>query len=468
MTIDQLKGKRIAVFGLGVEGESSARFLVEHGAHVSVFDQKMEQEVDEKLLQTLKTKGVHCLFGKTAFAQAENIEMVVRSPGIRRNLPEILALEARGVQITSQTQLFFEFCPTKIIGVTGTKGKGTTSTLIYELLKAQSEDVYLGGNIGKPPFSFLDRLTTSSKVVLELSSFQLEDLRRSPHIAVMLMVTSEHLAADTQGTANYHDSLPDYIAAKRNILAFQTADDIAILNHDYQAAYDSRQFTPAKVYFVTKENLSEGEGCFIRDEVIWLRNQGKTEKVIDTKDLLLPGKHNRENICAAIMAGSVAGVSVETMATVLQSFRGLEHRLEFVADVNGVAYYDDSFSTTPETAIAAIQAFIQPKVLILGGSTKASDFSELAKTIADNQQIRGIIGIGAEWERIKAALAPFNKQLTIVEGLKDMPAIIHAATELAQPGDVVLLSPACASFGLFPNYKVRGELFKEEVKKLKV
>lgn len=468
MTLEQLKNKRIAVFGLGVEGESSARFLAKHGALVCVFDQKPEQEVDKTLLQTLTIEGIRYVFGKDAFTRADEVDMVVRSPGIRRNLPEISALEARGVVITSQTQLFFEFCPVKIIGVTGTKGKGTTSTLIYELLKSQGEDVYLGGNIGKPPFMFLDGLAASSKVVLELSSFQLEDLHRSPHIAVMLMVTSEHLAADTQGTANYHDSLSGYVAAKRNILAFQTADDVAILNRDYPATYDSRQSTPAKVYLVSKEHPPEGDGCFVQDEIVWMRTQGKMQKVIDANDLLLPGKHNRENVCAALMAAFIAGVSLETMSEVLKRFRGLEHRLEFVADVAGVSYYDDSFSTTPETAIAAIQAFSQPKVLILGGSTKASDFSDLAQTIAASQAVRGIIGIGAEWERIKAALTPLNKELTIVEGLKDMPAIVKVASELAQPGDVVLLSPACASFGLFPNYKVRGDLFKAEVRKLKV
>ena len=466
MTKDALKGKKIAVFGLGVEGQASARFLATCEAQVTVLDERQAHEIDDALLHALRELGVECVFGKDAFSHWEGAEMIVRSAGVRRSRPEILAAEQQGVTITSIIKLFFELCPVPIIGVTGTKGKGTTSTLIYEMLNTQGEDVYLGGNIGKAPLVFLDRLTPTSKVVLELSSFQLEDLTQSPDIAVMLMVTSEHLAADTTGTANYHDSLEEYVKAKQNIVAHQTAQDVAILNADYPNTMAARERTPGQVFLVSQHALTGEDGCFVREEAVWLRIKGQEEKVIDVSAIALPGRHNLENVCAATMAARMAGVRMEPIRRTLSTFRGLEHRLELVAEANGVKYYDDSFSTTPETAIAAIQAFSAPKILILGGSTKASDFSELAQTIAANKTIRAIIGIGAEWERIKATLAPFTLSIPCIEGLTEMSAMVHAAQEVAQPGDVVLLSPACASFGLFPNYKVRGDQFKAAVRAL--
>lgn len=466
MTHASLKGKKIAVFGFGVEGVSSAEYLLTHGADVTVFDERDEEALDADLRASFKQKGVSFVCGKDAFARWHGADILVRTPGIRRSLPEILAAEAEGVQITSHMQIFFDLCPAKIIGVTGTKGKGTTSTLIYEMLKAEGMRAYLGGNIGTPPCTFLDELTADDRVVLELSSFQLEDLTTSPHMAVMLMVTSEHLAADQVGTANYHDSLDAYISAKQRILAFQTPTDIAILNEQYPATWNSRTQTKAMVYRVSQNEVEVGDGCFVRGGSVWIRVAGKEERVIDVEKIALLGAHNRENVCAASMAAFLSGVSLDHIRGVLEAFSGLEHRLQRIAEVHGVTYYDDSFSTTPETTIAAIAAFEAPLVLILGGSTKGSDFSALATQIAAREDIRAIIGIGAEWERIKEALKPHAKEIPVREGLKDMSSIVKAAADVAKPGDVVLLSPACASFGLFPNYKVRGELFAEHVRQL--
>jgi UDP-N-acetylmuramoylalanine--D-glutamate ligase len=498
MKIHELKGKHVAVLGMGVEGYASALYLAKLGAKVAVLDKREDLEKPQELL----TLGVTFLLGPNYLKKLSGVETIVRSPGIKRNLPEIVAAEAKGVQVTSQTQLFFDWCPGEIIGVTGTKGKGTTSSLIYEMLKKQGFDAYLGGNIGKPLFAFLDTLTKESKVVLELSSFQLEDLHSSPHIAVMLMTTSEHLGADLVGTQNYHDSIEDYVDAKRNILRFQTTDDFAVINRDYPASNESDIYTDGKVYQVSRERGVKEQGCYVengnivirikskdttvkskKDEIIEdtdedmlavVMNQTAQEleagyesmEIIAVEDILLPGGHNLENVCAAVMAGYLSGVSKDAMAQVLETFKGLEHRLELVAEVNGVKYYDDSFSTTPETAIAAIQAFKQPEILILGGSSKNSDFSELGALVAKADNIRAIIGIGIEWERIKEAIQEHDVKVFMVEGAKDMQTVVQAAAKIAQKGDVVLLSPACASFGMFPNYKERGNQFKEEVKKL--
>ena len=297
------------------------------------------------------------------------------------DIAEIKDVLRSGAKITSQTKIFFDLCPGKIIGVTGTKGKGTTSSLIYEMLKLQGYDAYIGGNIGLPPFEFLDKLNEQSIIVLELSSFQLQDIKKSPHVAVMLMVTSEHL--------DYHKDVFEYIDAKRNLLRFQNGDDFAILNKDYMPARESDVHTQATVYQISR-NEEVKEGCYINEGKVMLRVKEdssifglnptyKTISIISTKDILLPGEHNLENACAASMAAFLSGVTKANIAQVLKTFKGLEHRLELVTEINGVKYYDDSFSTTPETAIAAIKAFENPEILILGGSTKKVILKSSAK-----------------------------------------------------------------------------------------
>ena len=426
------KEKKIAVIGQGLEGESSAKFLKEKGAEVTVLDQK---------------QGGKYLDG------LEKYDLIVRSPGVR--LPELERKVSKD-KITSQTKLFFDLCPAPIIGVTGTKGKGTTASLIYEMLKAEGKDAYLGGNIGVPPFDFLNKLNKDSIVVLELSSFQLIDLHKSPHIAVVLMITSEHL--------DYHKDVLDYVSAKRNILRFQKSDDFAIINREYPASNESDVETNAKVYFVSREREID-EGCFARDGKIVIRTKERELPVFETKDLILRGEHNFENVCAAVMAAYLSGVSVKNIQNVLADFKGLEHRLELVGQVNGVEYYNDSFSTTPETAIAAIEAFEEPEILILGGSSKKSNFEELGQLISGKGNIKAIIGIGVEWPKIKEHIK--SSSILIIEDATNMNQIVQAASKIALPGDVVLLSPACASFDMFKNYKDRGEQFKSEVHKLK-
>lgn len=458
------RGQQVAVVGAGVEGKSSAKWLKNHGANVTVLDQKESNNYLKDL---------------------DQYDLVVRSPGVKRRIIEQALPKDSKTEITSQTNLFFRLCPAKIIGVTGTKGKGTTATLIYEMLKKSGRNVYLGGNIGKPPFEFLDKLTTDSIAVLELSSFQLQDVTHSPHVGVVLMITREHL--------DYHTDVYEYVDAKRNLLKFQSSKDYAVINRDYPSSNESDVHTRGKVFQVSRERDC-GEGCFIKNGKVVVRILGKLGKsenlivrqfdsqrnrssessefseieIIDTKDILLPGNHNLENVCAAVMAAMLCGIEKKYIVSVLKTFKGLEHRLELVAEVNGVKYYDDSFSTTPETAIAAIQAFKQPEVLILGGSSKGSNFSQLGEVIYKSENIRAIIGIGVEWERIKERIMNHESGIMVVEGAKTMEQIVVAASKVARPGDVVLLTPACASFDMFKNYKDRGEQFKHEVLKLRM
>jgi UDP-N-acetylmuramoylalanine--D-glutamate ligase len=453
--MDVFKNKKIAVVGFGVEGLSSALYLVKMGAEVTIFDQDKEA-IQKDIFQEAKKVKVNFVLGEFYLERIKEFDLIVRSPGVKLSLLEKYVPKEK---ITSQIKLFFDLCPAEVIGITGTKGKGTTSSLIYEMLKKQGFDAYLGGNIGVPPFDFLDKLSVHSKVVLELSSFQLLDLQKSPHIAIMLMITSEHL--------DYHNSVEEYIDAKRNLVRHQTEKDFAILNRDYPVTNESDIHALGKIFQISRERETYNEGGFVRDGKIWLKIDNQEIKIIDTKDILLPGKHNWENACAAAVAAYLAGVSKENIASVLKMFKGLEHRLELVETINGVRYYDDSFSTTPETAIAAIQAFKEPEILILGGSSKNSDFSELGTVISKTENIKTIIGIGIEWEKIKSQIAKSDAPIPVIEGAKDISTIVAAASKLAVPGDVVLLTPACASFDMFKNYKDRGEQFKKEVGKLK-
>ncbi len=456
MNITDLKNKKVAVLGLGVEGMATIDYLSQHQIKFVVLDEKLLEDSDE--IKNLKQQGVEVHVGKDVLQKLKDFEIVFRTPGISPLKEKLLDAKEQGVIITSHTQFFLDNCPCQVIGVTGTKGKGTTSTLIYEMCKKQGFDVYIGGNIGKPPLEFLDSLNARSKVVLELSSFQLIDLTKSPQIAVLLMITSEHL--------DYHQDVYEYIAAKRNILRYQQADDYAVINRDYIASNESDIYTEAQVFPVSTER--DGTvGCFIKNKTIHVVGMGIDEEVIKIEHILLPGKHNLENVCAAVMAATLAGVKRHNIATVLKGFKGLEHRLQLIRELNGVRYYDDSFSTTPETAIAAIEAFNQPEILILGGSSKNSDFTELGKTIRLAKNIKAIIGIGIEWERIKEQIGDLRREngeeILLIEGAQNMEQIIKAANVIARPGDVVLLSPACASFGMFKNYKVRGEQFTQEV-----
>lgn len=457
MTKEELKDKKVAILGFGIEGQSVVDYLLSNASKITVLDEQERVKFDEITIKSYEDRGIVFKFGK--IANLEGFDLIFRSPGFHPELKILQDAREKGTEVTSATKLFFDLCPCPIIGVTGTKGKGTTSTLIYEMLKKEGIDAYLGGNIGIPPLSFLEKLTLDSQVVLELSSFQLADLHKSPHIAVFLMTTSEHL--------DYHKDVYEYVEAKRNIVSFQTPSDFAVFNRDYPASNESDINTEAKIYKVSREQDLE-QGCFVKNDKIVLRMHGTEEEILDIKEISLPGRHNLENICAATVAALCAGATMNSIIPVLKSFKGLEHRIEYVETVRGVRYFDDSFSTTPETAIAAIEAFTEQKVLILGGSSKNSDFTELGETISKSSTVKAIIGIGDEWVKIKEKIYGVGQQIKIVEGAENMRDVVEASAQVAEIGDVVLLSPACASFGMFQNYKHRGEEFKKEVKKLTI
>lgn len=449
--MEKFSSKKIAVLGFGIEGQNVCDFLQD--SNITVFDAKEKKSFDPDLIAHYEKKGIAFSFGE--FSDLSGFDIIFRSPGINPSIEALTDAVKKGIEVTSATKVFFDLCPCPIIGVTGTKGKGTTSALIYEILKKEGFDAYLGGNIGTPPLNFLEDLTSDSKVVLELSSFQLIDLEKSPHIGVMLMTTIEHM--------DYHKDVNEYVEAKRNILKHQNENDFAVLNKDYPASRESDIYTSGKVYMVSREQ-EVADGCFVKGESLILKMHDREEEIFDLKELGLRGKHNWENAAAATVASICAGASMNSIISVLKSFKGLEHRIELVAIIRGVSYFDDSFSTTPETAIAAIEAFDEPKILILGGSSKNSDFSELGMVISDTPSIKAIIGIGIEWQKIKSTIK--DQKVMIYEDCKNMRDVVKKASEIGEIGDVVLLSPACASFDMFKSYKDRGQQFKQEVHNL--
>ncbi|MBI4090418.1 MAG: UDP-N-acetylmuramoyl-L-alanine--D-glutamate ligase [Candidatus Komeilibacteria bacterium] len=448
-------GKKVAILGFGVESQESVEFMLKLKAVISVFDEKAENAFDVSRLQHLREQGVSFNFGE--FPSLAQFDIIVRSPGVKPGIQALHEAGDLGITITSATNIFLEHAQGTVVGITGTKGKGTTAALLYEMVKTTGRDAYIGGNIGIPALSFLDILKPDSVSILELSSFQLMDATRSPHIAIVLMVTQDHL--------DYHTSAVEYIMAKMGIASHQSEKDSIIVNIDYRGSVQVAGRSAAKRYEISKFQRVE-QGCFTEHGFVVVALGGVQERIIDQNSILIPGKHNLENVCAATMAGKLLGIPNENIAKALRSFRGLAHRLELVREIDGVKYYNDSIGTTPDSAIAAIQAFDAPKILILGGSTKHSDFTELGNTIAHHPAIKAIIGIGEEWPRIRASIPNHPHGIEFYEDLTSMQDIVEKVHSHAEPGDVVILSPACASFDMFKDYKDRGDQFKFWVEKL--
>jgi len=447
--------KNAAILGFGIEGQSTSRWLIEQGIEVTIYDEKKKLDDVADALNELKISSLKYYFG--IFPDLSNFDLIIVSPGIRFDIPVLENARKKNILVTTATNLFLENCPAKAIGVTGTKGKGTSSALIFEMLKADGIESHLGGNIGTPPLDFLDKLTGESVVVLELSSFQIMTMLYGVDIAVILMTTSEHL--------DFHRNENEYVSAKANLVRLQDISGETVVNIDYP---NSKRIgdESGKGYWEVSVSKIVRRGSYVRDGNLFFSDGKKEELILHTGEIFIPGNHNWENAAAATVAARLAGVSYEAIRNTLKTFKGLPHRLELVREVDGVRYYDDSFSTTPETAIAAIKAFKEHKVLILGGSSKNSDFSELGSLIGAEKSIRAIVGVGMEWERIKKKIKIQNSKFKVIGGCKDMEQIVEAARSAAKPGDVVLLTPACASFDMFKNYKVRGDQFKHYVNTL--
>ncbi len=435
--------RNVAILGYTDQGKSAVDYWRALGDTVTVCDSRTDIDIPSDFQMKL---------GEQYLEKLDAFDVIVRgAPTIHPR--EIVAANDESIlaKVTSNTNEFLRVCLTKnVIGVTGTKGKGTTSTLIARMLEAAGQRVHLGGNIGIPPLELLKNdIQPDDWVVLELANFQLIDLAYSPHIGVCLMIAPEHL--------NWHKDMQEYLTAKSQLFAHQTSEDIAVyLANDENSKEIAETGAGRKIpYFASP-------GAWVNGNMVTIDGQ----EICTTDEISLLGEHNWQNICAAITAVWHAGVqNGAAIRSIVTSFSGLEHRLEFVRELDGARYYDDSFGTTPETAIVALQAFDEPKVIILGGSDKGADYNELAKTIA-TQNVRKVILIGDQAEKIGEALEAADYSETTAN-LNNMIEMVDAARAAAEPGDIVLLSTACASFDMFKDYKDRGDQFKTAVLTLK-
>lgn len=452
------KNKKVAILGLSVEGLDTAEFFASQEANITACDRRSQEELRDTY-QALKTVVRNFQLGPSYLSDLNQFDFIVRTPGISPQTPELVAA-SNTVEVTSLTKLFFKHCKAPIIGVTGTKGKGTTSTLIRDILQESGMHAWLGGNVGTPLLSKVHDIAPSDIVVLELSSFQLEDLTQSPRVAVVLKITQEHLANYDPLATNFHGTRQEYVEAKKSIVRYQKDDDIVIACADDTTSVSfAKESLARKYYFSRDQNTAD---AFIRNGEVFVSWQNTENAICKSSEIQLLGMHNLENIAAASLVGVVMGVSIPDIRVAVRSFKGLEHRLEFVRKIKGVSYYDDSFSTVPETTIAAIDSFTKPIILIIGGSEKGSNFEELGRKIATSK-VKALIIIGAMTQRLLAALKPTNFTGEIITGLKTTREIVMKSRQIAAAGDVVLLSPGCASFDMFTNYKERGNLFKNEV-----
>ena len=462
-----LRNKKVAILGLRVENLPLAHFLIGRKANVAVCD-KDEQLRNKKEVKRLN--GVkEWRLGPNYLKDLSDFEIVFRTPGLSLLTPEIIQAKKQGVIISSATKLFFDLSPAKIIGVTGTKGKGTCASLIKAMLKLKIKNeklknrIWFGGNIGNSAISLLEKIKQDDWVVLELSSFQLQDLEKSPHIAVVLNIFPDHL--------DYHKSKREYVQSKEHIVFYQKKSDYSVINADYFTSYRFAALTKGKVLWFSSRK-SVDEGCFMK----WKTDKGKGQKIreiiLRTKEkdyfickntqIKLIGEHNLENICAAIVVANLVGIDINDIKKIVTNFTGLEHRIEFIKRINQVNYYNDSYATTPESTIAAIKSFSAPVVLICGGLSKNGDYQKLINTVSQST-VKSIILIGQEANIIFKKLFKAKNLNVINLGFSKMINIVKTAQKEAEGGNIVLFSPGCASFDMFKNASDRGKQFKKAV-----
>ncbi len=452
-----LRGKTAAVIGLGVSNRPLVELLAENGVHVIACDKK-ERAALGGAAAHYEARGAELHLGE-GYLKDLDADLIFRTPGMRPDVPELLAAKARGAAVTSEMEAFFAVCPCPVIGVTGSDGKTTTASVTAELLKAEGRRVWLGGNIGRPLLADAERMTPQDVAVLELSSFQLMEMPYSPQTAVLTNLAPNHL--------DVHRDMAEYVASKENIFLHQRAQDTAIFNADNALTRElSRKAVGRARLFSRREEVEDG--AFVRGGSIWLRDPAGEREVLPLADIRLPGWHNVENYMAALLAADGL-VRVETARRVAREFAGVEHRIELVRELHGVKYYNDSIATSPTRTIAGLRAFPQKVILIAGGYDKHIPFAPLAPEIVE--RVKVLILCGATADAIERAVVESEAYRTAAERprivrCESLQEAVDAAYFSAGAGDVVTLSPACAAFDRYANFMERGRAYKELVRKL--
>ncbi len=454
---EYIKNRKVAIIGLGVSNLPLIDYFHEKKSKVTVFDSREIGEIPKEIMDKVTNYAMEISLGKGYLNKLQNFDLILRSPSCLPTVPELEEEAARGAIITTEVELLMKMCPAEVIGVTGSDGKTTTTTLISEILKKAGYNCYVGGNIGTPLFTKLHEIKPDDKVVLELSSFQLMGMEVSPNISVITNITPNHL--------NVHKDYEEYIDAKKNIFKCQNRDGIVILNYDNEITRNCASEVKGKViFFSSKEKLDNG---YIVDNGVIKECDDKLRKhIVSAKELTIRGKHNYENICAAIAATRTL-VDISTAIEVIKTFPGVEHRIEFVKEINGVKWYNDSASSTPSRTISGLNAFDEEIVLIAGGADKNLDYTPIAKPILDKVKTLILMGqtSGKIFDSVKAEEEIENKEINIYM-VNSLSQAVILAKRYSLPGQVVLFSPASTSFDMFKNMYDRGHQFKDIVNKM--
>lgn len=451
--LQEIHDKRVAVIGAGVSNMPLVTLLRQAGLSVTVHDKKTADGLGAQYAQ-LTALGARTVLGD-GYLDSLDEDIVFRTPGLHPEHPALQAVRARGGEVTSEMELFFRVCPCKIIGITGSDGKTTTTTLVYEFLKHAGHTCHLGGNIGKPLLPEVRGMRPDDLAVVELSSFQLMGMRYSPSIAAITNLTPNHL--------DYHKNFAEYVQAKTSIYTHQVTGERLVLNGD-DPVTRTLDIGPGHQILTCSKIVKPENGVYLRDGVIYIAEQGKDRALMDAKDIRIPGAHNVYNVMMA--AAIVQGLCQDDdIVEVAKTFGGVEHRIEFVREFEGVKYYNDSIASSPTRTIAGLESFDQKLILIAGGYDKHIPYDVLGVPIC--RRVKTLLLTGATAPKIRACVeqADCPEKPEIID-VPDLAAAVRCANAVAQPGDIVIMSPASASFDCFKNFMERGNLFKELVHKL--
>lgn len=431
---------KIAILGYGIEGEASYNYWSQDlNNEITIMDQK----VPDRSIPI----GVKTIFGENYLDNLNGYDLLIRTSGLDKN-----KIKTDG-KIWSATNEVFAKCPAEIIGVTGTKGKGTTASIIASIFKSAGRKVWLTGNIGDVLLKDLSNILPTDIVVYELSSFQLWDIEKSPHVAVITMIEPEHL--------NVHKDFNDYVDAKANIRRFQKDNDICIYHPTNE--YSHRVALASNNGKSIRYGITDDGGVYVKNEYFCQNEQ----KICSTESLQLVGQHNIENACAAISVAKFYGITDKDIENGLKEFKGLPYRIEFIREVNGVRYYNDSFSASTPATVSAIKSFLNPEILIIGGVDRGGDFRNIAETISNTVNVKAVVIIGEIRNKLAKIINDLNpKAKIVVTEFQTMPEVFKLANSFAKPGDTLILSPGCGSFDMFKDYYDRGNKFNDEVNKL--
>lgn len=452
-----IREKKVAVIGIGVSNTPLIKYFADLGVNVTAFDRQTPEQLGDTYSQ-LKEIGVGFSLGSDYLGRLTDFDVIFKTPGIRYDIPELLKASEEGARVTSEMEVFVDLCPAQVFGVTGSDGKTTTTTLIYKILSQEGYKCWLGGNIGTPLLGRIDEIRPQDKVVLELSSFQLQTMQKSPNIAVITNVSPNHL--------DVHKSMEEYVDAKKNIFRYQQAGDTLVLNYDNDYTREFGKEARGNCIYFSRFNDVE---CVVANEGrIGIALGNSVKDVIGVDDILIPGVHNVENYLAAI-AAVYKYVSLDSIRHVARTFAGVEHRIELVRELNGVKFYNDSIASSPARTIAGLNSFKQKVVLIAGGYDKKIPYDVMGEVIVD--KVKKLVLLGKTAPKLKEAYLDECKRRTIepeipiFEAQSLEEAVILSYNE-SKENDIIILSPASASFDMFKNFEERGNTFKSIVNSL--